>query len=169
MRYIIDSNIFIQSKNFEYKFQYCQIFWDLLESLAKKNIIYSINAVKREISAKQDELNIWVENKLLPNCKNFFENEFDSIQIYSKVINWVNSQNYTNDAKKDFSNGIKADAFIIAHAIYSQSIIVTGEVLKNNTFIKRVPIPNVANNFGIKCITLFDLLQNFTGHNFSLK
>lgn len=168
MRYLIDTNIFIQSKNFEYRFQYCQIFWDLLEKLAKKNIIYSINALKKEISAKQDELNIWIENKLLPNCKNFFENEFDSIENYSKVINWVNNQNYTDKAKSDFSNGLKADAFIIAHAIYNQSVIVTAES-KDDKCLRRVPIPNVANNFGVKCITLFDLLQSIAGHNFSLK
>ncbi|SES92652.1 protein of unknown function [Thorsellia anophelis DSM 18579] len=61
MKYLIDSNIFIQSKNFEYRFEYCRIFWDLLVKLHEKGIVYSINAVKEELLQKDDDLSDWIK------------------------------------------------------------------------------------------------------------
>ncbi|MCL7133605.1 DUF4411 family protein, partial [Escherichia coli] len=50
-RFLIDSNVFINSKNFYYNFGYCKIFWDLLLTLHQKGIVYSISCVKNELNS----------------------------------------------------------------------------------------------------------------------
>lgn len=168
MKYLIDSNIFIQSKTFEYHFGYCEIFWDMIIELAKKKVICSINTVKREIICKKDELEHWVNNKLLVTCPSFFEDETSSISDYAKIINWVNNQPFYENAKREFAEYSRADAHIIAHALKNNYTIITAEKFKPDAK-KRVLIPNVAKNFHIPTITLFEFLGFYAGHNFSIK
>lgn len=63
-RFVIDSNVFINSKNFYYNFGYCKIFWDLLLELHKKGLVYSINSVKNELKNGNDEIVDWINNEV---------------------------------------------------------------------------------------------------------
>nr|WP_024183895.1 DUF4411 family protein [Escherichia coli] len=51
-KFLIDSNVFIEAKNFAYNFNYCKIFWDFLLALHINGLIYSINAVKKNYVQK---------------------------------------------------------------------------------------------------------------------
>ncbi|HDC4648581.1 TPA: DUF4411 family protein, partial [Enterobacter kobei] len=51
-KFLVDSNVFIEAKNFAYNFNYCKLFWDFLLALHSKGLVYSINAVKKELCAK---------------------------------------------------------------------------------------------------------------------
>lgn len=52
-KFLIDSNVFIEAKNFAYNFHYCKIFWDFLLALHGKGLVYSINAVKKNYASKR--------------------------------------------------------------------------------------------------------------------
>lgn len=164
-RFLLDSNIFIDSKNFAYRFEYCQMFWDFLLKLHNKKIVYSINAVKKELLFKTDELSYWIKNTV---PSSFFEDEMSSIDCYGTLMNWAQNQKVTEKAKTDFANPDKADAFLIAHAMKNNYVIVTGEKFDENVK-KRIMIPNAANAHNVRTITLFDFLISYAGHNFSLK
>ncbi|MCI7352774.1 MAG: DUF4411 family protein [[Actinobacillus] rossii] len=167
-RYLIDANIFITAKNTFYQFGFVQCFWDLLIELHKKGIVYSINAVKHELLIQSDELKDWI--KKLPD--DFFEDHFLSLDSYAKLMvygqNLVDSKKVTQKAFDDFADEKSADAWIIAHAMTHDCIVVTQEKY-NPDAKKRIMIPNVAKDQGIETVTLFEFMEKYAGHNFSIK
>lgn len=56
MAYLLDTNVFIQSWNFDYQRDFCPEFWNWLVQMNRENKIYSINEVLNEIRRKDDEL-----------------------------------------------------------------------------------------------------------------
>ena len=94
-KFLVDSNVFIEAKNFAYNFNYCKLFWDFLLALHSKGLVYSINAVKKELCAKEDPLCKWVKEELPPS---FFESEVSSITNYAKLINWSMTLDVTEKA-----------------------------------------------------------------------
>lgn len=49
MKYLLDTNIFIQAKNLHYGLDFCPAFWEWLILKNKEGIIYSIDKVYDEI------------------------------------------------------------------------------------------------------------------------
>lgn len=167
MKYIIDTNIFIQSKNFEYSFQYCKMFWDMLLECSKKGIVCSTKSVYKEIYKKNDQLSDWVTLELLPACPSFFEDCGQSMQSYAQIMQWANSSSlYTLPAKKEFATRTVADAFILAHALEHDYGIITAE--KTSISKHKIKMPNVAAAFNIPTLTLFDFLRANAKENFTL-
>ncbi len=167
MKYIIDANIFIQSKNFEYSFQYCKMFWDMLLECAKRGIVCSTKSVYQEISPNQDELSDWINDELLPNYPLFFEDCSASLQSYATIMQWASvSARYTTVAKKEFASRTVADAFILAHALENDYGIITAE--KPSNAKNKIKMPDVALEFNIPTLTLFDFLRKYAKNNFTL-
>lgn len=164
-RFLIDSNIFINSKIFAYRFEYCKMFWDFLLELHNKDIVYSINAVKKELLRKDDELSDWVNNEV-PDS--FFIDEASSMKSYGILMNWAQKQNVIEKAKRDFANTEKADAFLIAYAMENDYVILTDEKSSPDAK-KRIMIPNAASAHGVRTMVLFEFLPLYAGHNFSIK
>jgi len=165
-KFLIDSNVFIESKNFAYHFDYCKIFWDFLLALHHKGLVYSINSVKKELCKKEDHLFNWVKDEL---PKTFFEDEMTSLSNYAKLINWSSGLDVTEKAKADFANHEKADAFLIAHAMTHGFTIITHERPSGGAPKKRIMIPDAACANGVKTLTLYEFLPTYASHNFSMK
>lgn len=165
-RFLIDTNVFIDSKNFSYNFDYCRIFWDFLLTLHDNGLIYSIDKVKNEICNKEDPLCKWVKEELPAT---FFESEYTSMANYAKLINWSMSLDITDKAKSDFASQDKADAFLIAHAMTHDFTIITHEKASGGLPKKRILIPDAAAIHGVDTLTLFEFLPQYAGHNFSVK
>lgn len=165
-KFLIDSNVFIEAKNFAYNFNYCKIFWDFLLALHMNGLIYSINAVKKELCAKDDPLCKWIKEEL---PSSFFEDEHSSIENYAKLINWSTKLDVTEKAKFDFASHEKADAFLIAHAMTHGYTIITHEKPSGGKPKKRIMIPDAAASHGVKTLTLYAFLPRYASHNFSLK
>ncbi|WP_188248993.1 DUF4411 family protein, partial [Stenotrophomonas maltophilia] len=47
--YLIDTNVFLQGKNFHYQFGFCTGFWDWVKSAHLNQTAYSINKVRKEL------------------------------------------------------------------------------------------------------------------------
>lgn len=63
MTYLLDANIFIQAKNLHYGFDFCPAFWDWLELNNAQKKVFSIEKVKDEIDAGNDELAEWADQQ----------------------------------------------------------------------------------------------------------
>ena len=78
---------------------------------------------------------------------------------YRRLMEWSKShEQFKEYAKEEFANENKADAWLVAHALVTERVVVTDEKL-NTDVKKRIPIPNVCVAFGIRYINTFDMLH----------
>jgi len=169
-KYLIDANVFIQAKNFHYRFEFCQGFWDWIIQAHQADIVFSIDKVRAELEKgkNDDPVRVWINT--LPNS--FFQPDIKDhavIASYSQIMQWNSSNNhYLPQAKQEFARSDVADAFLIAVAKTHGYTIVTYE--KSNPYTKRrVLIPDAAKVFDVKSTMIYDLLSQHAKGNFSLK
>lgn len=156
-KYLIDANVFIQAKNFHYRFEFCQGFWDWLIAAHQANLVFSLEKVKKELQAgnKSDKLNTWIKSKALSNF--FLPDDKDKqvMAAYGEVMNWIKAnEHYKLPAKETFMDSAKADAFLIAAAKSKSYAVVTQEEKKPDQK-KRVPLPDAAHQLGVKTLTIY--------------
>ena len=168
-RYLIDANVFIQAKNFHYRFGFCQGFWQWLTEAHHAGLVFSIDKVRQEINDgdEDDQVRLWADD--LPESF-FIADIHDSsvMQTYRQVMQWnVSNNNYRQQAKDEFARFDKADAFLIAAAKAHGFTLVTHEASKPESE-KRVLIPDAANEFNIESIMIYDLLSQHANGNFAL-
>lgn len=152
MKYLMDANIFIGSKNTFYKFNVCPGFW---EWLSKTTVVASIDSVKYELFDGKDDLSEWVKNHLSDSF--FIEQDIDIQKSYQEVVTYIQGlEQYEQPAKNDFFN--VADGWLIAAARVLDCDIITHETF--DPHIKRkIKIPNIANHYHINCLRIYDVLE----------
>jgi len=144
-RYIIDTNVFIQGKNFHYDFGFCIGFWEWIRVGFDAGLFFSIKKVRDELIAGHatDPLTQWT--KAMP--KAFFladEKDTKVMQAYAECIKWsVQDSHYLDDAHKRFADDSRADAFLLAVARAHGYVIVTQEI-SNPGKRREIPIPDAA-------------------------
>ena len=157
-KYILDSNVFIEAHRRYYSFDIAPSFWRFLINKAKENKIISIDRVYAELTRGKDQLAEWIEKEF---AFAFIEtNTASNILIkYAELMKWANSQTqYSQNAIDEFAQVENADPWIIASAIANKYTIVTHEVL-DSTIKKKIPIPNVCEDFNVNYIDTFRLLR----------
>lgn len=170
-RYIIDSNVFIQGKNFHYHFSFCEGFWDWVHDGFDKGVVFSIGKVRAELVAgkKGDEARQWAED--MP--AGFFLDDVGDAAVmneYREVMQWAAAdKHYQPAALARFAEAKRADAFLLAYARAHGHIVVTQE-LSQPEKRKEVPIPDAAHKIGgIKTVTIFELLRTHAQPTFVFK
>lgn len=63
MRYLLDSNTYIQAKNQYYGMDICPAYWDWLDQQFHQNELASIDMVGRELKAGDDDLAEWAKER----------------------------------------------------------------------------------------------------------
>lgn len=156
MRYILDTNIFIEAQRGLLPVDVAISFWDKLKQLNETQSIYSLDKVKEEIFKHNDDLANWMKNNFSTSFfLSFKENVLEKISV---IIEYVNKSTiYTDKAKKEFCNLDTADVYIIAYAMtYDDIKIVTRETSKIQVGTKnksgKVSIPDICKYFKITCI-----------------
>ena len=154
MKYLLDSNTFIEAKNRYYSMKVCPGYWQWILMSHEKMGVASIDFVRDELKAGNDELAEWAE----VNKKLFLKIDDDATQEqYVKVANYVMTLNSLKPhAPSDFLRG--ADPWLVAKALVTGATIVTHEKLDPH-IKKKVLIPNVCEYFGVNYINTFDLLH----------
>jgi hypothetical protein len=155
MAYLMDSNALIQAKNQFYRFTFCPGFWDWVADEHTKGALLSIQEVKKELEGGRDELADWA-GKVIP-ASFFVRPTAEVVTTQAVVSQWVNAQGtYSQQEKAKFLS--KADPWLVAEAIQNKHQIITFEeqVPANSTKVK---IPNVATNFGVKTLNLYDVIE----------
>lgn len=154
MKYLLDANTFIEAKGRYYGMAICPAYWQwLLKAHAKQEII-SIEMVKDELAAGNDELAQWVKD----NSQIFIPEEEQAIQecFGAHVAPTVYGMTTMKDGTHaEFMSG--ADPWLIATAMVTGSIIVTQEVYKPDVK-KKIHIPNVCELLGVPYMNTFEML-----------
>jgi predicted nucleic acid-binding protein len=131
---------------------FCPDYWDVLNQLGNKGIIFIPEAVNDEIVRTDDDLAAWLKTSKIPVYP-IDENVQKCLQsIYAK-----------NPLHKFLVDNIKsrslADPWVIAHALNENATVVTKENKETALNTKRIKIPNVCENMGVRWINDFDLIK----------
>ncbi len=153
MKYLLDANVFITAKNLHYGMDFCPAFWDWLVVSNQAGKVFSIEKVRDEIEAGDDEVAEWARGQ---GDRFFLKPDAGIIPAMSQVSEWVNENGYTPSAKHTFFQG--ADYWLVAHALAGGFVVVTHE--KPADTINRIKIPNVCVGLGIKVMTPFEMLRH---------
>ena len=157
LKYVLDSNVFMEASRRYYPFDFAKTFWNGLLSFSKEGLLCSIDKVLYEIKEGNDELKNWAETEYV----NYFqstkvENVF---KAYSSLVPWAQTQSqYVQIAKDIFMEKDNADTWILAFALATDLTVVTHEVFDPN-IKKRIPIPNVCLAFDIDYCDTFEMLR----------
>lgn len=153
MNYLLDANVFISANNLHYGLDFCPAFWDWLIARNRVGQVFSIDKVKDEIEAGDDELAEWAK---VGDERSFLKPSAGIFSALGAVTNWVNNNGYTPAAKNTFFQA--ADYWLIAHALTSGYVVVTHERLADTP--NKVKIPNVCVGLNIKVMTPFEMLRH---------
>jgi len=156
--YCIDANVLIQSWQKYYSLELCPDYWDILNELGKQGRIFIPEEVKNEIvvadnsDKTEDDLSKWLKRSSIPIHKPT-ENV---IACWQKILQTDPSHRLLVDNIKGRS---LADPWLIAHAMNANATVVTKENIDSAMNSKRVKIPNVCKNMGVRCIDDFEFIK----------
>lgn len=157
MIYLLDTNSFIEAENRHYRMPVVPGFWEWLTVPHEQITIQSITPVFEELTDNQhdpDRLSNWAKE----NRELFIP--VTSVEIQEKfkeIANYLDSQKHYSRAKIDhFLSG--ADPWLIAAASIKSAKIVTHEI-PVPPGSRKIKIPNIAHQYDIPCLDIFDLLE----------
>lgn len=155
-RYLLDANIFIQAHRRYYAFDICPGFWASLPHFFAAGRVLSIDRVRQELLTG-DVLDDWVQHTA-PAGLFATTAEQPIIDRYSAMMAWAQGHaQYNQAARAEFAQD--ADAWLIAFAQVHGCVVVTQEVA-NPDSVRRIPIPNVCNQFGVPFVDTFAMLRD---------
>lgn len=156
MKFILDTNIFIEAKNRYYGFDICPGFWEWMDVVCGHDVV-SIETVCSELMDGGDELAAWAKHRR--DAAWFLPIDDEPTQTnFMAIADHVTNGQYSESAVEKFLS--KADPWLIAKAVALDAKIVTHELPEPGAK-KRIPIPNVASYFEIECVNTFDALRHF--------
>ncbi|MPZ68862.1 MAG: DUF4411 family protein [Actinobacteria bacterium] len=149
MAYLLDANVFIESRNRFYGFDICPGFWEWLDAAHAKEKVFSIEKVSDELV--DDDLAAWAKDR----SGLFLRPDADVVKSLQATSTWATSQDYDAAAVTTFLES--ADYYLVAHAHAHGYVVVTQEVIANTR--KKIKIPNACIGMGVKCLGIFDMLR----------
>lgn len=157
MRYLLDSNIFIESHKRYYNMAVFPCFWDKLVSLAQQGLVFTIDKVKDEVYAGKDDVKNWLKNHF-PN-KAILSTDGISLASYQKIQTDVrNTGQYKQSALNHYAADTLADPFICAYALAHGNITVVSYETSKPASKTEIKIPDVCRLESIPCIQVYDML-----------
>ena len=154
--FLTDSNLYIEAYRRYYSFDICPGFWECLVHFCRGQRLLSIDRVRSELVGYGDDLSDWARNA--PDELFVSSLEPHVTEVYREVMRWVYSNpQFFRGAKDEFSRG--ADGWLVAYARAHGRVLVTQEEPQPNAK-KRVPLPNVCDQFGVVRINTFEMLRD---------
>ncbi len=152
MAYLLDSDVFMQAKNLHYGFDFCPAFWDWVGAGAAAGTVLSIDRVRDELIAGDDDLSRWAEAR---DETFFLKPDAPVIASLRDASNWANTAGYTPVAVNVFLSA--ADYYLVAHAHAHQHVVVTHEKPSNS--LNKIKIPDACIGLNVKCMNPFEMLR----------
>lgn len=153
MKYLMDSNTYIQAKNQYYSMVFCSAYWDWLDAKFSSGEVCSIEFIGQEIKAGNDQLAAWAKSRE----PHFISHDDEPTQlIFTQIVNYIMAQNFDSANRDHFL--AKGDPWLIAKAKVLGATVVTHEATVSPA-TRKVKIPNICREFGVPCIGTFDLLH----------
>ena len=144
MIYILDSSFFIDASRLHLPLNKYPAFWDWLITLAEKKTVSIPEKIYEELSDGNDSLAIWVNEH-----KKVLVNQLAAFAQIRRVM----AEGY-NITKKSELQGLKADPWVIAHALAVDGTVVTSEKPGKQTNPLNKKIPSVCAVLGVPCCTI---------------
>lgn len=144
MIYILDSSFFIDASRLHLPLNTHPSFWDWLLTLAEKETVSIPEMVYDELSAGNDSLTIWMKAH-----KEAFANQTVTFAEIGRVM----AEGY-GTIDEILLEGLKADPWVIAHALEVGGTVVTSERPGNQTAPRNKKIPSVCAVLGVPCCTI---------------
>lgn len=152
MAYLLDANVFIQAKNLHYGFDFCPAFWDWLDAQNKQQSVFSIEKVRDELLAGDDELAEWAKAR---GSDFFLVPTSEVLPSLGIVSNWASTGAYEPVAVNTFLQ--VADYYLVSHAHANRFVVVSHETASPS--VKKIKIPNVCIAHGIKVMSPYEMLR----------
>lgn len=147
MSYTLDANILINLEN-RYPRDVFPTLWELIAQAASNNEVCICRMVRDELTRGRGDLTSWLAGIADFVC--------DPTDAELKIVHDIACahQGWVRETKNE------ADPHIIAHAKTDGLILVTEEKRKGrNVSDKNQSIPNVADEYGVRCIGFFEFLR----------
>ena len=152
MLYVLDTNVLITARDTYYGFGQVPEFWTWLIHLAKQRRIGVPREALEEILEGQphhgkDPLYAWAHDKVHRAVLDLGEADFHLVQ---RVVN----QGYAPDLTEDQVAGLRADPFVIAHALAdpAQRCVVSNETPRPSRAPHNRKVPDACAKLGIQCV-----------------
>lgn len=157
LKYILDANVFIHTSRVSYPLDVCPGYWRALDELCSEGIACSLDIIKKEIEAGDDDLAEWIaETDRRPYFRG--TDADDLFLAYQRVIQTVEeNQQYKSSAKAEFAN--VPDSWLIAYAHLHNLTVVTMEQPAPQSKSK-VKIPDVCIQLSIPWCNVLDMLRS---------
>jgi len=150
--YCLDTNVLIQAWQKYYSPKYCPDYWDVLNELGIQEVIFISEVVFEEVSKTEDDLFKWLKGSSIPISK-----------IDEPVTKCLTDIYEKDPMHKFLVDNTKArslaDPWVIAHAMNENAVVVTKEEKITTPTIKKIKIPNVCENMGIRWINDFQFIE----------
>lgn len=150
--YLLDTNVFITSKNTHYGFDFAPGFWDWIDRAHTDGAICSLDKIKDELDAVQDDLTTWAAARV----PLFLPMDQATVASITQLATWVNASNYRAAAKATFLSS--ADHQLIAFAHAHNHTVVTHELSEPQNR-RKIKIPDACAQMGVPCANLFEVLH----------
>ncbi len=137
-KYCLDTGALIEPWNKHYSPSLCPEYWDILDDLAKEDIVFCTMEVKKEIAKEDDGLKKWV------NARPYLFREVTE-KVNENMRKIMHSHRELVDDKKGRS---LADPWVVAHALTEQAVVVTTET----SAPRQIKIPDVCAAYGVPWI-----------------
>lgn len=151
--YLLDANTYIHAKSLYYSFDFCPAYWDWLDKMFAAGRVASIDMVANELKAGDDELVDWAKDR----PEHFLLcNDAETQTLVGVITQDLMQGNYSQQNRDGFLAG--ADPWIIAKAKVMGATVVSHESRITQQG-KKVKVPNVCQQYGVECISTFELLN----------
>ena len=148
----IDTNVFIEAKNFYDGFDLCPAFWEwIIEAYASERV-FSVERVGDELERGEDELSVWAAER---GPGFFLRPTADILSALGTVSDRVIALGFEPVGIEGFLQA--ADYYLIAQALAGGHEVVTRESPSNSR--KRIKIPNVCIALGVRYLNPFEMLR----------
>lgn len=156
MLYLLDANVFITAKNTYYPIDRVPEFWEWLIYQGGQGNVKIVREVYDEIHGGKDDLSLWAKEDEVLNAL-LLDEDADVNQLRNVI-----EQGYANDLTDDEVEKLGRDPFLIAYAMsdIDNRIVVTTEVSKARKQRANRRVPDVCDDFNVKCIDTFRLTSN---------
>lgn len=157
-KFLLDANSFITPYQNYYQFELTPGFWNQLKPVLLKESVYVMDVVKNELEKGEDALTQWMVS--IDDLEVLDRRDQTILTNYSKVLKFLqDSPLYNDKALRSWSDVNVADPWLIAAASAKGYTLVTfeqgaGKISSGNPS-GRPKIPDIAREFGVKCVNLF--------------
>lgn len=152
MKYLLDSNVFIQAKDLYYRPDICPGFWEWLED-GVQGSFGTIDRVRNELTAGNDYVSKWFKGH---KSASWIAATTDTAtqKAFQTVTTWVSAGTLTPEKNKFLSG---ADPWLVAHAVATKASVVTLEMPKNSP--NKVSLADACSHFKVPTLKTWDLLS----------